>query len=484
MVMLNMYDKEKKVTIYATTEKLSYNPKSLSCQDKVIDESDDENETDSVYPSQESYHSLRSFDNEYELLSYGETYAYSKMNPFMKVNSKFPSVIAFMEIKSASGEFMLFLHKMGLLLNKLQRCSQTVVGPPLHNSWIEIDKTLIAGIRPVVFSSTHCIVGDAIIFYNRQKKAFIIHGVRVDEYQSAKGAPTDPSIRNLDALDLATVVENHDISKRHHQGDVEQYVWNSQAGGSFTSTHGIDETRGRNTKITPFLKGYQLEYLEEHSFEELSKKRSDFMSYTISIWIEKMIKEEISNREDRMAHYFLHVVSLLFSSLELHTKSATDIRIGVLEEKTVAMQACGLFVLNTKSVYVPHLEASCGYLIWSTGYFHEDTLRVVDTAYKMSVWAAKQRDVWVNEHSDTKNTIKRIKDGLKVKETDDGQQQQEKFEGFVVSFLEPLILYLHSCLHYNLTTKNNFKIKTKTDNWKIPKTLVSVTKPNLNDKHK
>ncbi|CAH1443875.1 unnamed protein product [Lactuca virosa] len=95
MVMLNMYDKEKEVTIYATTEKLRYNPKPLSCQDKVIDESDDENETDSVCPSQESYHSPHSSDNEYELLNYGETYAYSKVNPFMKVNSKFPSVIAF-----------------------------------------------------------------------------------------------------------------------------------------------------------------------------------------------------------------------------------------------------------------------------------------------------------------------------------------------------------------------------------------------------
>ncbi|CAH1432571.1 unnamed protein product [Lactuca virosa] len=95
MVMLNMYNEDKEVTIYATTKKLRYNPKPLSCQDKVIDESDDENETDSVCPSQESYHSLNSSDNKYELINYGETYAYSKMNPFMKVNSKFPSVIAF-----------------------------------------------------------------------------------------------------------------------------------------------------------------------------------------------------------------------------------------------------------------------------------------------------------------------------------------------------------------------------------------------------
>ncbi|CAI9302943.1 unnamed protein product [Lactuca saligna] len=95
MVMLNMYNEEKEVIIYVTTEKLRYNPKPFSCQNQVNDELDDENETDSVCPSQESYHSLHSSDNEYKLLNYGETYAYSKLNPFMKVNSKFPSVIAF-----------------------------------------------------------------------------------------------------------------------------------------------------------------------------------------------------------------------------------------------------------------------------------------------------------------------------------------------------------------------------------------------------
>ena len=42
--------------------------------------------------------------------------------------------------------------------------------------------------------------------------------------------------------------------------------------------------------------------------------------------------------------------------------------------------------------------------------------------------------------------MKRIKDGLKLKETDDEQQQQEKFEGFVVFFLGSLMLYLHTWL--------------------------------------
>ena len=46
-------------------------------------------------PSGESYHSLHSSDNEFEHLDYGEMYAYSKKTAFMKLNSKFPNVIAF-----------------------------------------------------------------------------------------------------------------------------------------------------------------------------------------------------------------------------------------------------------------------------------------------------------------------------------------------------------------------------------------------------
>ncbi|XP_023761342.1 uncharacterized protein LOC111909797 [Lactuca sativa] len=95
MAMLRMYNKEKEVSIYATSEKLLYKPKPFGCQDQVIDESDDENETKLISPSQGSSRSVHSSVNEYELLNYVETYAYCKINPFIKVNSKFPSVIVF-----------------------------------------------------------------------------------------------------------------------------------------------------------------------------------------------------------------------------------------------------------------------------------------------------------------------------------------------------------------------------------------------------
>ncbi|GKC96332.1 heat shock protein 83 [Tanacetum coccineum] len=61
--------------------------------------------------------------------------------------------------------------------------------------------------------------------------------------------------------------------------DDEQYVWESQAGGSFTVTRDSDEPLGRGTKIALHLK-------------------EDQLYYPISLWVEKIINKEISDDED------------------------------------------------------------------------------------------------------------------------------------------------------------------------------------------
>merc|ERR1711933_338357 len=85
------------------------------------------------------------------------------------------------------------------------------------------------------------------------------------------------------------------VTTKHN--DDEQYIWESQAGGTFTVKRDDSTDMKRGTKMVLHLKEDQLEYLEERRVKDLVKKHSEFISYPISLWTEKTTEKEVSDDE-------------------------------------------------------------------------------------------------------------------------------------------------------------------------------------------
>ena len=78
----------------------------------------------------------------------------------------------------------------------------------------------------------------------------------------------------------------------------EQYIWESNAGGTFTINPDTSEGIARGTKIILKLKEDQQEFLEERRLKDLIKKHSEFIGFPIELMVEKTTDKEVTDSDD------------------------------------------------------------------------------------------------------------------------------------------------------------------------------------------
>lgn len=91
------------------------------------------------------------------------------------------------------------------------------------------------------------------------------------------------------------VAQNVKVTTKHN--DDVQYVWESNASGSFTITEDTDgPSIGRGTKIVLELKEDQRDYLQENKIREVIKKHSEYCSFPVLLEVER--EEEVPDETE------------------------------------------------------------------------------------------------------------------------------------------------------------------------------------------
>ena len=80
--------------------------------------------------------------------------------------------------------------------------------------------------------------------------------------------------------------------------DDKQWKWESTAGGTFSVTEDDGPSLNRGSRIILTIKPDNVEFLEERKLKDLVKKHSEFISFPISLQVEKTTEKEISDDED------------------------------------------------------------------------------------------------------------------------------------------------------------------------------------------
>jgi len=86
------------------------------------------------------------------------------------------------------------------------------------------------------------------------------------------------------------------VISKHNDDD--QYRWESNASGTFTVIPDDGEPMTRGTKIVLHMKEDMTEFLEERRLKDLVKKHSEFISFPISLQVEKSTDKEVTDSDD------------------------------------------------------------------------------------------------------------------------------------------------------------------------------------------